>query len=94
MNNGNGKILFFAYGSLVNPEFLADLCPVVEPLGTARIPHHALCFTGHSKRWGGGTATIGLAPSNDLWGVLYEIDGEGRAAIERAGRGLGVHRRG
>ncbi|HSG81399.1 MAG TPA: gamma-glutamylcyclotransferase family protein [Gemmatimonadota bacterium] len=85
MENNNGRILFFAYGSLVNPEALAELCTVAKPLGTARIPHHALYFTGHSQRWGGATATIGLAPNTDLWGALYEIDAAGRAAIERAG---------
>lgn len=78
-------MLYFAYGSLVNQERLRELCPGGRPLRTAKIPHHAICFTGHSHRWGGGTATIGLAPNRELWGGLYEIDEEGRAAIEDAG---------
>jgi hypothetical protein len=78
-------MLFFAYGSLVNPDVLAELCPGAIPVGKARITDHALCFTGHSERWGGSTATIGLAPNCDLWGALYEIDDDGRAAIERSG---------
>ncbi len=78
-------MLYFAYGSLVNRERLRELCPAAKPVSTARIPHHSLCFTGHSQSWGGGTATIGLAPAADLWGGLYEIDAAGRREIERSG---------
>lgn len=76
---------YFAYGSLVNRERLLQLCPTARVLQTARIPHHSLCFTGSSKIWGGGTATIGLAPNRYLWGGLYEVDEEGRGAIEESG---------
>lgn len=82
-------MIYFAYGSLVNRDQLLALCPTAKPLGTARIPEHALCFTGHSVRWGGGTATIGLAPSAELWGALYEIDSPGRDQIERSGQSDG-----
>ena len=78
-------MLYFAYGSLVNPNYLAELCPGARQVGRARITNHALCFTGHSERWGGATATIGLAPNCDLSGALYEIDDAGREAVERSG---------
>lgn len=78
-------MLYFAYGSLVNREKLLELCPTARPLRAARITHHALCFTGQSQTWGGGTATIGLAPACSLWGGLYEIDEEGRARVEASG---------
>ncbi len=54
-------------------------------MGTAKIADHALCFTGHSPTWGGGTATIGLAPGAELWGALYQIDRTDRDQIERSG---------
>lgn len=78
-------MLYFAYGSLVNQDRIRELCPKVKPLRTAKIPDHSLCFTGHSDVWGGGTATIGLAPNRDLWGGLYEIDGPGRIAVVSSG---------
>jgi hypothetical protein len=78
-------MFYFAFGSLLDQERLRELSPTAFPLRRAKIPHHALCFTGCSQAWGGGTATIGLAPNRDLWGGLYEIDEEGRAAIERSG---------
>jgi hypothetical protein len=78
-------MIYFAYGSLLDQERLRELSPTASPLRAARIPHHALCFTGRSQAWGGGTATIGLVPNWDLWGGLYEIDEEARSAIERSG---------
>ncbi len=78
-------MFYFAYGSLADPEQMEELCSDAQPVDTGRIPHHALCFTGRSERWGGGTATIGLAPNRELWGALYEIDEGCREAIERTG---------
>jgi gamma-glutamylcyclotransferase (GGCT)/AIG2-like uncharacterized protein YtfP len=77
--------LYFAYGSLLNRDRIRAVCPSARPVGTASIPHHALCFTGHSSVWEGGTATIGLAPARSLWGGLYRIDEAGRAEIEKVG---------
>ncbi len=79
-------MLYYAYGSLVNRDKLLELCPAAVPVSPAKITDHALCFTGHSQVWGGGTATIGQAPGSDLWGGLYEIDAAGRAEIERSGK--------
>jgi len=83
------SMLYFAYGSLINRDNLLEMSPSASPVGTARIENHALCFTGHSETWGGGTATIGLAPTRDLWGGLYEIETDSRAGIERAGKNDG-----
>lgn len=67
-------MLYFAYGSLMDRERLAELCPGAKPVSVARLPHHAVAFTGHSSEWGGGTATITLQVGSDLWGGLYDID--------------------
>ncbi len=82
-------MLYFAYGSLVNRDHLLRLCPTAKPIGTAKISHQALCFTGNSATWGGGTATIGLAPEAELWGALYEIELADRDQIERSGQADG-----
>ena len=67
-------MLYFAYGSMMDRERLTELCPEAKPVSAARIPHHAVAFTGHSSEWGGGTATIALKVGSNLWGALYEID--------------------
>ena len=82
-------MIYFAYGSLMNRSGLADLCPRAEPLRCARISDHRLAFTGSSSQWGGGSATIRLAPGRDVWGALYEVDEECRRAIERSGEADG-----
>ena len=78
-------MLYFAYGSLLDKKRCSELCPTARPVGTAKVPHHSLRFTGASKVWEGGTATIGEAAGSDVWGGLYEIDEAGRRAIERSG---------
>lgn len=78
-------MIYFTYGSLLARERMAELSPGATPLTTAMIPHHGLCLTGHSKVWGGGTATITAATGREVWGGLYEIDPAGRAAVEIAG---------
>lgn len=66
--------LYFAYGSNLNRRQMGERCPGARPLYRARIPDHRLGFTGTSQAWGGGTATIILAPGEDLWGAVYEVD--------------------
>lgn len=76
---------YFAYGSLMSRARLAELCPAAKPLHAATIPNHRLAFLGRSEQWGGGTAAISLATGRQVWGGVYEIDDECRAAIERSG---------
>ncbi|MBI4513450.1 MAG: gamma-glutamylcyclotransferase [Gemmatimonadetes bacterium] len=68
--------LYFAYGSNLSRRQMQERCPGARALYRARIPHHRLGFTGASESWGGGTATIVLAPGEDLWGAVYEVDEE------------------
>ncbi len=78
-------MIYFAYGSTLNRDQLSELCPDADPLEPAKIPHHVLAFTGSSRRWGGGTATIRLATDRDVWGGIYEIDAACRRALEEMG---------
>ena len=77
---------YFAYGSLLSRKRMSDLCPGADPLFPARIPHHRIAFTGRSDAWEGGTATVVLASGDELWGGVYEIGPECRAAIQGHGR--------
>ena len=77
--------LYFAYGSLLDRERMAQLNGEAKPVMLARLAHHAVCFSGRSKSWGGGTATIAAATGRDLWGALYEIDAACRQSVEQSG---------
>lgn len=74
-------MIYFAYGSMMDRNRLAEICPEAKPVSVAKIPHHAVTFTGHSSKWGGGTATISLTAGLDLWGGLYEIESGCRAKL-------------
>lgn len=68
--------LYFAFGSNLSRRLLRDRCAGARPLERAHLSDHRLGFAGHSDAWGGGTATILLAPGEKLWGGLYEVDEE------------------
>ncbi|MGH7545279.1 MAG: gamma-glutamylcyclotransferase family protein [Gemmatimonadota bacterium] len=66
--------LYFAYASNLSRAQMTERCPAARAVGRAYIPDHRLGFVGHSESWGGGTATILLAPGAALWGALYDVD--------------------
>lgn len=65
---------YFAYASNLSRAQMTERCPDARPVGRAHIPDHRLGFVGHSESWGGGTATILLAPGTTLWGAVYDVD--------------------
>ena len=54
--------LYFAYGSNINLEQMADRCPAAEVVGTAVLDGYELLFRG--KRSGYGVATIEPQPGD------------------------------
>ena len=68
-----GKIVYFAYGSNMNPEQVRQRCTGATVLGPARLPNHALGFFGINRRWDGGMETVIPSPGHVLWGVLYAL---------------------
>jgi gamma-glutamylcyclotransferase len=74
---------YFAYGSNMAPTVMARLCPGHRCLGVARLDGYRLAFTRRSVRTGSGVADIVAAPGSTVWGVVYEIDEEDLAALDR-----------
>lgn len=66
-------ILYFAYGSDLDPKQMAERCAKPEPVAIARLPGHALGFFGHSKIWDGAQATVVPAEGEDVWGLVYRL---------------------
>lgn len=79
--------LYFAYASNLSRAQMTERCPAARPLARAFIPDHRLGFVGHSESWGGGTATILLAPGTTLWGALYDVD---ESCLQELGRREGA----
>jgi gamma-glutamylcyclotransferase (GGCT)/AIG2-like uncharacterized protein YtfP len=66
-------MLYFAYGSNLDPVQMASRCPFAQTVGLAALRDHRLVFPRYSESWGGGTA--GMSPSHGptVWGVLFEV---------------------
>lgn len=70
------EVLYFAYGSNLDREQMAQRCPGSRLEGAAALPGHRLAFSGHSQRWGGGAATVVAAPGHSTPGLLWRLTSE------------------
>lgn len=66
-------LLYFAYGSNMNPGQIALRCPGAKRIVAARLPDHRLAFFGHSERWDGGEETVMPAPGQTVHGMVYAL---------------------
>jgi gamma-glutamylcyclotransferase len=64
-------------------DVIAKLCPRHRCLGVARLDDYRLAFTRRSRKTGSGVADIVRAPGQTVWGVLYEINDDELAAVDR-----------
>ena len=76
-------MLYFAYGSNLDPEQLRERCPGSRVVGLAVLRDHRLAFPLHSDRWGGGTAGLLHAHGSSVWGALYELTESDLTALDR-----------
>jgi gamma-glutamylcyclotransferase (GGCT)/AIG2-like uncharacterized protein YtfP len=66
-------MLYFAYGSNLDPDQMRERCPESRVVGLASLRDHRLTFPLHSEHWGGGAAGLEHAHGEVVWGVLYEL---------------------
>ena len=72
--------LYFAYGSNINPEQMADRCPAAEVVGTAVLGGYELLFRGN--RSGYGVATIEPQPGKQVHGLLWKLTPECEQSLD------------
>jgi gamma-glutamylcyclotransferase (GGCT)/AIG2-like uncharacterized protein YtfP len=65
--------LYFAYGSNLDQEQMADRCPTARFYKFAVLPQNKLIFTGYSKVRLGSVASVIPDPQKYVEGVLYEV---------------------
>jgi gamma-glutamylcyclotransferase (GGCT)/AIG2-like uncharacterized protein YtfP len=70
---GEARVRYFAYGSNMEPEGLARICPSRHLLGAARLRDHRLAFTRRSRRRHCGVADLVPCEGLTVWGGLYEL---------------------
>jgi gamma-glutamylcyclotransferase (GGCT)/AIG2-like uncharacterized protein YtfP len=75
-------MLYFAYGSNLNPDEMRERCPSHHVVGMAALADHRLAFPRNSERWGGGTAGLEHAHGETVWGVVFELSDEDLASLD------------
>ena len=68
-------MLYFAYGSNMDPDQMRRRCPTSRFEGTAILPDHKLEFTLRSRRRRCGVANVVPTQYSSVFGVLYRING-------------------
>ncbi|NML89167.1 gamma-glutamylcyclotransferase [Sphingobium sp. TB-6] len=85
-----GSFVSFAFGSNMPVARLRERCPSARPLGIAELPGHELRWHKRSKDGSGKCDIVASAtPGLSVFGVLYEIADQEKAALDRA-EGLGA----
>lgn len=76
-------VLYFAYGSNLDVDQMAERCPAARPFGVARLPDRRLVFAGYSTNWDGAVATFAEHPGVHLEGLLYRLTPADVAALDQ-----------
>ena len=66
-------MLYFAYGSNMDPGQMRQRCPSARFVAVAKLPDHRLAFTHHAKDRGCGTCDGVPDPGQEIWGVVFDI---------------------
>ncbi|HEX76314.1 MAG TPA: gamma-glutamylcyclotransferase [Dehalococcoidia bacterium] len=64
---------YFAYASNLNRKQMAERCPDSKPKFIATLPNYKLIFTGWSRQWQGGVASIKPFRGDKVIGAVYEV---------------------
>jgi hypothetical protein len=79
--------LYFAFGSNLDADQMAERCPGSRAGFPARLADHRIAFTHPSRRWGGGAADIVAAPGECVWGLVWHLEDAHFAALDHYEQG-------
>lgn len=74
---------YFAYGSNLNRKQMAERCPGSKPRFSVVLPNYKLIFTGWSRQWKGGTASVKPFKGERVAGAVYEISENDLKKLDR-----------
>ena len=66
-------MLYFAYASNLSKKQMQARCPDGKPMFTAMLPNYKMTFTGWSREWRGGKATVISYRGEKVRGAIYEV---------------------
>lgn len=70
---GREQVLYFAYGSNMDPEQLKTRCPDAELVGIGVLADHALCFPRRSNKRDCGVSSVAPVVGRETWGVVFRL---------------------
>ncbi|MCO5296731.1 MAG: gamma-glutamylcyclotransferase [Fimbriimonadaceae bacterium] len=76
-------MVYFAYGSNMDPVQMHERCPGSVFLGIARWPGRRLSFTRFSKARGCAVADLVKDPGSTAWGVLWDVPADHVNSLDR-----------
>ena len=74
---------YFAYASNLSRAQMRQRCPDAKPKFSAVLPNYKLVFSGWSREWHGGTATIQPFRGAKIVGAVYEISAKDLQKLDR-----------
>jgi len=66
-------VYYFAYASSLSKKQMAARCPDSKPVFVAVLPNYRIVFTGWSREWRGGKATVRSLRGEKVRGAIYEV---------------------
>lgn len=77
-------MLYFAYGSNLDPAQLDSRCPRWRFVAVARLDDHRLAITRESSVRRCGVADVIPAPGESVWGAIFDVDDAGMKRLDEA----------
>lgn len=74
---------YFAYGSNMDQTQMAERCPKVVLIGSARLIGYRLAFTIFSPKRNCGCADILMSSQDEVHGLLYSVTSKEMEALDR-----------
>jgi len=69
-------MLYFAYGSNLEPNQMRSRAPGHRVVGLAALRDYRLVFPLYSNDWGGGVSSVQPHHGDTVWGVLFDVPEE------------------
>ena len=74
---------YFAYASNLKKQQMKERAPESKPLFTTTLPNYKLVFSGWSRQWRGGSATIMHSRGDKVLGGVYEVSEQDLRRLDR-----------
>jgi gamma-glutamylcyclotransferase (GGCT)/AIG2-like uncharacterized protein YtfP len=74
---------YFAFASNLSRQQMAERAPGARIGQAAVLPNYKLVFSGWSRAWRGGTASIQASPGDKVMGGLYEVTEQEMARLDK-----------